>query len=131
MKWSEMTPAQINRLVAEKVFGYQIGSVNDDNDSIALTEGAITVYQPLPTYSTDMSATWTVAEKMAQDWYDFGIQADKDTEGQWIVMWGYDGHGWDTVTGVTAPEAICHAALLAAGVEFEPEDTDKKQMGGK
>ena len=129
VKWSEMTNDEKDELVAIKVMGWEendeLGGLINPLVEQPKEPGVVIISLP-PNYTIDIRFAWEVAEKMAQDWYDFGIQADKDTEGEWIVMWGYDGHGWETVTAATAPEAICHAALLAAGVEFEPREADKK-----
>lgn len=67
----------------------------------------------IPLYSTDIAAAWIVAEKMAEEWPDFGVSHDNDG---WTTLWGFDGHGWDTATAETAPLAICRATLKALGV---------------
>jgi hypothetical protein len=69
---------------------------------------------PIPKYSTDISAAWEVAEKLAEDWADFAIGTTSYTTPQWSASWGFDGYGWDSEEAETAPLAICRAALSAS-----------------
>ena len=96
---------ELDALVAEKVMGWKVAQVFDlkDTDGTNIANG-ITPYsigQRVPHYSTDIAAAWEVVGKF--EYID--VRRFKD-------HWGCTVYG-QTVTGKTAPEAICKAALLA------------------
>lgn len=120
MRWDDLSNHEKNELVAIEFFGWykdEHGLLTDPTVQQPNRPGYYIVSIP-PSYTEDIREAWTIAEKMAQGWVDFSIGADPDREGYWIVVWGFDGHGWDTVTAKTAPEAICLAALLSKGIKI-------------
>jgi len=89
---------ELDALVAEKVMGWthyreEWGGVVPDSISH---------------YSTDISAAWEVVEKMGPF-----TQLTADIYNG-ITVWHCSFSVVDSVDAVTAPEAICKAALLAA-----------------
>lgn len=85
----------------------------------------------LPYYSDDIAAAWEVVKKMTEDDYELAIfvsnaydkpisakfdynpDLEKDPNGVFVER--------ETEEYLTAPEAICKAALLAVGVDVEKE----------
>ena len=72
--------------------------------------------RPFPRYSTSIAAAWEVVEKMCEDG-DVFIENWQD--GEWTVSTkplGFRDNGV-VVSALTAPHAICLAALRASGVD--------------
>jgi hypothetical protein len=105
----ELKPGrEMDALVAERVFGWkrlrnQVGWYRDGDKS--------TWNMREPRFSTDISAAWTIVEKLK------GMEPE--------IEWSDEIHAWcvvfykskiDSATlGDTAPLAICKAALKAVG----------------
>lgn len=69
---------------------------------------------PVPRYSTDISAAWFLAEILHDNWYALAIIRLKDkTLGKVYKMPAME--EYVKVEGVTAPHAICLAALKILG----------------
>lgn len=69
-----------------------------------------------PAYSTDISATWKVVEKMRkQVSLEVAFELFVNESGWWEARFGME----DFVCADTAPLAICLAALKAVAVEME------------
>ena len=97
---------KLDVIVAEKVMGHKIIPNNgkDRPEEWAKEKYFIEVdfgISLIPPYSTDIAAAWEVVEKF--EYID--VRRFKD-------HWGCTVYG-QTVTGKTAPEAICKASLLA------------------
>lgn len=102
-KWDDHNPRQ--RLLCSS--DGQIGAVIFD-DGMADDDGVLQWLPPLPQFSTDIAAAWEVVEWMLEYAYGFGLD------------WLGPGEGFECHFGtesicceLTAPLAICRAALLA------------------
>lgn len=100
----------LDRMVAEKVFGYEVGMVGDK--FVYRSPGGCGTYEcqrlhakDLPEFSTDIAAAWPVVEKLKDRVIDLLYHPEADA---WSVMIGDL-----NTTGYTAPHAICLAALRA------------------
>jgi len=98
---------ELDAAVAEHVLGIDLYTVNPHDGSNeywidAGGDGDIQAFRPLPRYSTDMAEAWRVL-----DTFPGAIALMNAVNGQWqcVILL--------TATGMTAPEAICRAALLA------------------
>ena len=122
-----MNNREIDALVAEKVMGWSQVYIND----YPIANAPEYLYPPsdfapeepeiVPHYSIDISAAWQVVEKMIDneslDFPDFKLE----NYGFWRALF-FDAvqnreHGMDEA--MTAPMAICLAALKAKGIEIE------------
>lgn len=122
MRWDEMTERERNLLVAEHVFGVTPESLSEGwpEDWPTGTDENGCPYAKLPDYVGHIACAWNVVEEMREagvyidveprcDRYDaVAGWAGSDDEGFWAQAF---------VTGGTAPEVICKAALRAKGVE--------------
>lgn len=92
-------------------------------------------YASIPRYSTDIASAWEVVEKVLQDHgdYDFAIVADYLGGVIWRASFSADdlvandSSGMPPVftdgpDGLTAPLAICIAALRAVGADVEEDE---------
>lgn len=72
-----------------------------------------------PRFSTDIVAAWEVVEKLAGD--EFGrVELTWDMrEGGWVCSWGI--RFGARAVALTAPLAICRAALAATEARYERE----------
>ena len=75
-------------------------------------------------YSTDIAAAWEVVEKLSanEDWdeYPFEIHKNYDFKPTWTATFNdYEHEGWSEVS---APHAICLAALAAVGALPTPQE---------
>lgn len=131
VKLSEMTPREIDALVAEKVMGWYwsetdemleglfppvgdyrrtLSWLNFDSNGYVLS---------MPNYSTNISDAWIVIDKLK----GLNIVNLHYAIGEWTV----DVYDFDTgkmlaiSSSETAPMAICKAALKAVGIEIEEE----------
>lgn len=98
---------ELDAAVAEHVLGIDLYTVNPHDGSNeywidAGSDGDIQAFRPLPRYSTDIAEAWRVL-----DTFPGAIALMNAVNGQWqcVILL--------TATGMTAPEAICRAALLA------------------
>lgn len=100
-----MKPRDINKLIASKIFGYEI---KDDN---IIKDGRYRTSIPL--YSQNIESAWQVVEKMRKD-YDFWFELTTP-ESFSLKTKCYFQLDDIEVSAVceTAPMAICKAALLA------------------
>lgn len=100
MNIDELKPGrELDALVAEKVFGVDVGDIYYDSTMQEITNFSI------PHYSTDISAAWEVVEKFGR--FDLILNGS----GAWCAeFYG----SWDRSFGDSAPHAICLAALKAA-----------------
>jgi len=130
--------------VAEKVRGWPVEGVPLEGVPLVMVNGEICDATPFsdgsyqivaaPHYSTDISAAWDVVEKVAREQGQdahftivcrAGYSNQVEPKGEWMVgyqfpeadysgRWRWSGvFGWGE--GVTAPLAICRAALKAVG----------------
>ncbi len=113
---------KLDALVAERIFGYK--SIEDLERSYISPEGDH-IYKDfvgapesmkLPRFSTSIAAAWEVVEKLKGS---FLINTDHGTPAEWSVNWivilGDELPKNVGAIGVTAPHAICLAALKAVG----------------
>lgn len=119
---------ELDRLVAERVFGYVVtDGYGDDADPwkpAAATIGAGTWYEhrpdsggwrvALPRYSTDLAAAWQVIDHLIARDYAVTLSG---TGGGWAVTMvaGADGIRVGGAAGPHAAHGICLAALRAVG----------------
>lgn len=102
-----MGSRQLDALVAEKVMGQSVGSDCDHSYGTCLC---------FPCYSADISAAWQVLEKLRERFEAVAVVSDAQTgpgadPSKGWVCFGQRPHF--QADGVTAPEAICRAALQA------------------
>lgn len=114
---------KLDALIAEKVMGMVVNQAREDMMPKFLKGPGTFSPAPIPRYSTDIAATWEVAEKIAQKWDHgrsgrvFRIQWDTESK-DWYVVFGIDvlGEVERSATGRSAAHAICLAALQIADV---------------
>jgi hypothetical protein len=113
--------AELDALVAEKVMGLNVGRDPRDKRYVVFRDGndlPVKEWDSLPPYSTDISASWAVVEKMRTHSLPedpaavFVVEVDKD--GFW-AGWRWHEMVYTGYKAKTAPHAICLAALKAAG----------------
>jgi len=81
--------------------------------------GGLIAIENTPPYSADISAAWQVVEKMREEWDTVKVICDSHSD--WFIeLFKKVGDKWDEVIEfrshiacMSAPEAICKAALLA------------------
>jgi len=126
---------ELDALVAEKVMGKKVRILSNSLfcwEYDGEYENLYGLAQPIPAYSTDISAAWQVVEKLCNwdvddnmlilkgqgpDIEDKGPDREDPRDWQW---WEAEINGtWGKVEAQaeTAPLAICLAALKAKGVE--------------
>jgi hypothetical protein len=120
-KWAEMTPRERDALVAEKVMGWTKIWYNADSDDHPEADCANGLcpdgtYTSIPFFTTDISATWGVVEKMHQDGFLFDLS---NSVGAGYIAQFYKGNYYVSGYIKSAPEAICIAALKVVGVDVE------------
>ena len=104
---------ELDALIAEKVFGYRTYKTNNPFDywgkdknvylmSVIKKENGVETVEETKRYSTDIAAAWGVVEKVTE----IGSVYKAETP-----LWGVGLPGVQCATGVTAPHAICLAAL--------------------
>lgn len=126
---------ELDALIAEKVMLFQpkqfvsVKQFDFISDNFrALNDGTYEISSPIPFYSTDIAAAWTVAQTiqdMDED-HDFVIHLSNSKFQECTVEVRF----WDDsdpkdpilagpyyILGKTAPHAICLAALKAVGME--------------
>jgi hypothetical protein len=141
VSWKALSPRERDALVAERVMGwrryrssyhpcYALLSADLLRDGAMVDQGAEVPAEPcrdaygrVPHYTTDIAAAWEVVEQFKADGVWFSIESNaveweadirtvvNDDDEQVIRL----GVGY----AMTAPEAICIAALRACGVEVE------------
>lgn len=110
---------ELDRLVAEKVMKYTIcagenikfqGPFGAERFWVELYSGP----EWLKPYSTDLKCAWELIEKLqSSNNLNCRIINDRNT----VMVSFFDTNEWDAETAVTAPHAICLAALKAVGYE--------------
>jgi hypothetical protein len=125
---NEMKPGrELDALIAEKVMGYpafakqvleQLGAhllgEGEHEHCLVCGRGIDGTLECLPYYSTDISAAWEVVEK-AGLLKRFTLE---QTDHGWEVWDRNEVSGDDLIAGgLSAPHAICLAALKAVGVD--------------
>jgi hypothetical protein len=104
--------------VARHIFGHQViwSEYNQEPIRLLDTEGKGAVGE-LPMYSLCMEDAWPVFLRMCAEWPDcnFFYLGNKAKDKKFGLSWGFDGHGWDAITGDVSDAAtiICRAALCA------------------
>jgi Phage ABA sandwich domain len=97
-----MNLREIDRLVAEKVMGWEAGKY------------AYGSWFP----TTNIADAWKVVEKLSKDGFEFQVWREKN--GKYNVEFAKDFfYVFGFAESETAPLAICLAALKAVGVEVE------------
>jgi len=118
VKASDLNPAEINALIAEKVMGWVLRRKNGyqswhEEDSVGSVRKTL-VYKWRP--STSIADAWKVVEKMREIGFILGTG---ETFGK-PCMWFRDGYEDDCrygyADGPSDPMNICLAALRAKGV---------------
>jgi hypothetical protein len=97
MKWNELSPRERDELIATKVMGW---------------ENPWQPFQP----STDIADAWQVVEKFEPHQITKSKTGFSHSDNKYRAIVGKN---QNVAYANTAPEAICKAALLAAGVEIE------------
>lgn len=112
----------MDAMVAIEVMGWTyVDSDPDFKWSVPANEDGVVMRRRLPEFSTDISAAWEVVEKI-KDYYAYIVLQFDSVE--WIVHIS-DGTVERQTSNVSAPLAICRAALLAVS----DHDTEKKGEG--
>lgn len=110
---------ELDALVADKVMGFKIEK-GSGGEPIIITSQKPRHEADLPEYSTDIASAWVVVEylRRERDW-PFCMGVESPSVDQHFAGWDaeFDSHNEffssNTVTGETAPHAICLAALKA------------------
>jgi hypothetical protein len=114
---------ELDRLVAEKVFGHKVVEFKPFGriDWAIMDEKAQLV--PVPRYSEHIACAWELVEHMRQRQVCdvFSLFGPSDESDLWFATFEKKWHGhdmsikdiYDRVSGVAAPHAICLAALKA------------------
>lgn len=116
-----MNLRKLDALVAEKVMGWKdISGPDHGIDMWQTPEGHRGIRgKDIPSYSTDIAAAWEVAEKLSQLCFGLWRVGDEweceldSNDGRFLVA-GDSVHVFGS--GISAPLAICLAALKAVGV---------------
>lgn len=109
-----MSPAELDRLIAEKVMGWQVTFFENINTWEFITEDEIidqNDFRP----STDIESAWLVVEKLKKD-SDFGLFKDCD-DSFFTCEFIFSLNEVFIGKADTVPMAICKASLQAVGVE--------------
>lgn len=104
---------ELDALVAEKVLGWSKGYEDDGTPYWATGDTAMSGDWPP---STDVAEAWEVVEDLVSQGFDLDLSSTILSPDFMAVSWGATFSRSITrakVTGETAPEAICKAALLA------------------
>lgn len=112
---------ELDALIAEKVMGWHTFSPVDPKCDHSVSANGKRrnfafdpkddKYKPFPLFSTEISATIEVAEKLSQK-YHYNISKDIRFGDYWVTFENED--NVYSSPGDAIPEAICKAALLAA-----------------
>lgn len=115
----ELKPGrELDALIAEKVMGLEVLSNKDCYISGERKDmsGEITrIASVIPGYSTEIKAAWEVVEKIgSNEQWQINIEYRQD-EGYWVFIKERisSGAGTFVADSITAPHAICLAALKA------------------
>lgn len=100
--WTELTPAQQNRLIVEKVLGFAVSEVLERFDLLP--------------YSQSMNAAWSLVDYFRMKGFDTHIASSPLLYTVLIIERRAGGQNF-AASAESAPEAICIAALRARGVE--------------
>lgn len=109
-----MKPYEIDKLVAEKVMGYEIRYGNIVRDGKR---------SGIPPYSQKIEFAWRVVEKLFKDGMIVDVLSDIQSQNEYKI--GYIVKILDSSSNTiarkneSAPLAICLAALKSVGVEVE------------
>jgi hypothetical protein len=104
---------ELDALVAEKVMGWKVRPDRYPVDATGQSQFRV------PEYSTDIAAAWRVVEQMRQvGWF---VQIHDHTTSwevalgrpEWVTSDLYQARVMPSASSVTAPHAICLAALAA------------------
>ena len=134
MKWSEMTPEERDRLVAEKVMGWQEKQCESSSTDLEELPGewrcgicGFTAGYEVPTlhtaippkYSTDMNAAMCLVEKCHQDGLDVSMYVAQHTK-YGVQTWkrSFDALRISASSDSSMQEAICFAVLHAYNKEI-------------
>ena len=102
---------ELDALVAERVMGLDVKITDWKSDRYGRYK--VKHYRVgnsfLPEYSTDISAAWTVIEKMIN--LDYGIHMGLNKGNFEIAIYPLGDSDWIYISAPTAPLAICKAAL--------------------
>jgi hypothetical protein len=98
---------ELDKLVGEKVFGYEVVTHNSIGrpDYFYKKDGALIA---LPQYSTHIASAWLVAKRGTEDYGLLNLQVARDNTVAYFSRAGTNG---PAEIGVTAAHAICLAAL--------------------
>lgn len=102
IQWAELTLAQQNRLIVEKVLGYDVSQLLERFDLLP--------------YSQSMNAAWTLVDYLRKKGLDTHIASSPLLYAVVILERRAGGQNF-AASAESAPEAICIAALRARGVE--------------
>jgi hypothetical protein len=100
-----MTPRELDKQIAEKVFGLE---TLDDGGPVACRQPRGS-WALCPFYSTAISDAWQVVEAMQKRGYDFSLQGS----GYFYASFQCGGKKTGRYWSEEMPEAICLAALSA------------------
>lgn len=113
---------ELNRLVAEKVFGWAVRQVpciycgTEHGKWVCRPVASIAVDQDLPDFAGDIAQAWRVVEKIVEHGNSFSLDW---TFGRWVCSFSKGENAFDgppiECSGVE--RGICLAALKAMGVE--------------
>jgi len=110
------TGREMDALIAEKVMGlrldWEFAEYQNGEPTVPTLRDKYDEIGMLPLYSTDISAAWTIVEKLCGEYgCDVVKVCKRDPDlghGEWSCNFG---RGWEAF-GETAPLAICRAALF-------------------
>lgn len=117
MGWTEVTIVELAHSSIPSVQGFRPGEV----------PSAHTGYRPrfnVPRYSTDISAAWTVIEKIKTQNRSIEVFSPQG-DPHWVCQITQNGELLAGVGEETAPLVICLAALKVVGLELENPDKTK------
>jgi hypothetical protein len=115
-----MNLREIDWFVAEKVMNWHVWE-NEDGD-LMVTKG-YGCYSHCPSFSTNIADAWQVVEKLKELGFHVGIKTPPKAKSTsyWVCVEDFYAEKTFTSYGLTAPLAICLAALKAVGIEVETE----------
>ena len=119
LKWVKLVSLEIDKLVADNIMGgeWRTARINDQwYTSVYGNKVDLIEEKDYYEYSTNIEDAWRVVEEMRKHReYDYSFLLEWSAENRWCCQFG----DYIVETVMTAPEAICLAALKAKDIPYE------------
>jgi|SRR5579859_399273 len=143
VKWSKMTPDERDKLIAEKITGWQSKECNPEPKQMVVRmldsksygyacykcgshgrveKGYYRHLELTPRYSTDLNAAWQILEagNEAGNFFGYSVTGTNMPNNEMVYICRLNIYGQTTEAAADTPQdAICVAVLRVHGVEIE------------